>query len=67
MAFLRSMSKIPCHSFYHFPKPSSFSSSPPPLSGDALVLAAVSILKHHRSKSRWSNLRSLLTATKDNA
>ncbi|XP_073022280.1 pentatricopeptide repeat-containing protein At2g15980 [Primulina eburnea] len=25
-----------------------------------IVLAAVSILKHHRSKSRWSNLRSLL-------
>ncbi|KAL0348387.1 UNVERIFIED_CONTAM: Pentatricopeptide repeat-containing protein [Sesamum angustifolium] len=38
---------------------------PPPLSGDALVSAAVSILKHQRSKSRWSNLRSLLTATKD--
>ncbi|KAL0412516.1 UNVERIFIED_CONTAM: Pentatricopeptide repeat-containing protein [Sesamum radiatum] len=59
------MSKIPCHSFCYFPKPSSFSSSPPPLSGDDLVLAAVSILKHQRSKSRWSNLRSLLTATKD--
>ncbi|KAK4405241.1 Pentatricopeptide repeat-containing protein [Sesamum angolense] len=65
MAFLRSMSKIPYHSFCYFPKPSSFSSSPPPLSGDALVSAAVSILKHQRSKSRWSNLRSLLTATKD--
>lgn len=27
---------------------------------EGIVSAAVSILKHHRSKSRWSNLRSLL-------
>ncbi|KAI3448065.1 hypothetical protein Pfo_004730 [Paulownia fortunei] len=52
--------------FSLFPKPISFSSSPAPLSGVALVSAAVSILKHHRSKSRWSHLRSLITATKDN-
>ncbi|KAL3619412.1 hypothetical protein CASFOL_036982 [Castilleja foliolosa] len=50
------------------PKTLSFSSSPspppPPSHGDSLVTAAVSILKHHRSKSRWSHLRSLLATTK---
>ncbi|KAH6811861.1 hypothetical protein C2S51_025623 [Perilla frutescens var. frutescens] len=46
------------------PKPISFSSSPH--SGADLVSAAASILRHHRSKSRWSHLRSLLTTTKDN-
>ncbi|EPS61672.1 hypothetical protein M569_13122 [Genlisea aurea] len=30
-------------------------------SGESLVSAAVSVLQHHRSKSRWSNLRSLLS------
>ncbi|GFP85437.1 pentatricopeptide repeat-containing protein at2g15980 [Phtheirospermum japonicum] len=53
--------------FSLLPKTLSFSSSPsspPPNSGDALVSAAVSILKHHRSKSRWSHLRSLLATTK---
>ncbi|KAG8364300.1 hypothetical protein BUALT_Bualt19G0114200 [Buddleja alternifolia] len=49
-----------------FPKPHSFSSSPPPLPGGDLVSAAVTILKHHRSKSRWSHLRSLLTTTRNN-
>ncbi|KAL6531820.1 hypothetical protein OROMI_028183 [Orobanche minor] len=37
---------------------------PPSFSDDALVSAAVSILKHHRSKSRWSHLRSLMATTK---
>nr|AYM00726.1 pentatricopeptide repeat protein [Salvia miltiorrhiza] len=41
----------------------SFSSSPHPAD---LVSAAASILKHHRSKSRWSHLRSLLATAKDN-
>ncbi|KAG6415010.1 hypothetical protein SASPL_122409 [Salvia splendens] len=40
----------------------SFSSSP----HSDIVSAAASILKHHRSKSRWSHLRSLLATTKDN-
>ncbi|CAA0830911.1 Pentatricopeptide repeat-containing protein [Striga hermonthica] len=54
--------------FWKFLNPLSFSSSAPPpttpVSGDNLVCAAVSILKHHRSKCRWSNLRSLLATTK---
>ncbi|KAK6143494.1 hypothetical protein DH2020_023842 [Rehmannia glutinosa] len=55
-------------SFSLLPKPISFSSSPPepPPSGDSVVSAAVSILKHHRSKSRWSHLRSLITTAKYN-
>ncbi|CAA3029218.1 Hypothetical predicted protein [Olea europaea subsp. europaea] len=46
-----------------FSKFQPYSSSPPQISDDALVSAAVSILKHHRSKSRWSHLRSLLSTT----
>ncbi|KAL2537412.1 Pentatricopeptide repeat-containing protein [Forsythia ovata] len=46
-----------------FSKFHPYSSSAPQISDDVLVSAAVSILKHHRSKSRWSHLRSLLSAT----
>ncbi|KAL8027728.1 hypothetical protein ABFS82_14G112000 [Erythranthe guttata] len=51
-----------------FPKPMPFSSSSttPPTSGVDVASAAVSILKHHRSKSRWSHLRSLIAAGEDN-
>ncbi|PIN22127.1 hypothetical protein CDL12_05153 [Handroanthus impetiginosus] len=68
MAIFRSISRNPFPSFHYFPKPTSFSSSSSPsaLSGDDLVSAAVSTLKHHRSKSRWSHLRSLVTASKGN-
>ncbi|KAL8540313.1 hypothetical protein ACS0TY_001785 [Phlomoides rotata] len=65
MAFLTNVGKSLFRSL--FPKPLTFSSSSsaPPFSDADLVSAAVSILKHHRSKSRWSHLRSLLSTIKD--
>ncbi|XP_065857305.1 pentatricopeptide repeat-containing protein At2g15980 [Euphorbia lathyris] len=45
----------------------SFSSSalPPPSDQPPLVCSVVSLLTHHRSKSRWSYLRSLLSSSPD--
>ncbi|XP_027156575.1 pentatricopeptide repeat-containing protein At2g15980-like [Coffea eugenioides] len=45
--------------------PSSSSPGPSPPCDQNLVSTAISILKHHRSKSRWSYLRSLLTSSNE--
>ncbi|KAL3814172.1 hypothetical protein ACJIZ3_015440 [Penstemon smallii] len=66
MAFSQSISRKSFPFPPLFTKTHSISSSAPPISEDSLVSAAVSILKHHRSKSRWGHLRSLLTASKNN-
>eukprot|EP00258_Populus_trichocarpa_P039685 XP_024455704.1 pentatricopeptide repeat-containing protein At2g15980 [Populus trichocarpa] len=43
--------------------PFSTTTSPPPNHHSPLTTAIISLLTHHRSKSRWSHLRSLLTTT----
>ncbi|XP_051145398.1 pentatricopeptide repeat-containing protein At2g15980 [Andrographis paniculata] len=64
MAFFRAVFQNCRYSLHYVPKPVPFSSLPVMHPGDALVATAVSILKHHRSKRRWSNLRSLLISNK---
>uniref|UniRef100_A0A2P2J614 Uncharacterized protein MANES_15G146700 n=1 Tax=Rhizophora mucronata TaxID=61149 RepID=A0A2P2J614_RHIMU len=62
VALLKRIVFAPSKSLFLSPSFSSYTSSPPS-DQSALISAVVSLLTHHRSKSRWNHLRSLLSTT----